>query len=151
MATKPRNVYFPHKRITSDPVGESRTKQSFKKETDINFILAQSEKGLMVTHVNAHQGDYGNFINATDYHTSLNLINAADRSFMTVPASVRAQFNNDPQQFLEFVQNPDNLDEMISLGLANAPRPDPDRPKPEGTPKPPPAADPAPDPSPPAA
>ncbi len=118
----PRSAYFPHKRVTSDPVGESRTKQSFKAETDINNILRQSDKGLLVTHLNAHEGSYGDFINAPDYHTALNRIHAADTAFMEIPAQIRARFNNDPAQFLDFVQEPDNLEEMREMGLAPAKR-----------------------------
>lgn len=114
----PRNAFYPHARVQSIPIGDSRTKQAFKKETDINHILRQSEKGLMVTHLNAHQGQYGDFIDAKDYHSSLNLIHAAQQSFMTIPAGVRSKFDNDPQKFLEFVQNPDNLDAMIKMGLS---------------------------------
>ncbi len=122
MAEKaPRNTYFPHKRVQSIPSGKSRTKQSFQKETDINFILAQTEKGLLVTHVNQHEGNYGDFIDAQDYHTSLNLIHDAQASFLSIPASIRAKFDNDPAKFLEFAQNPDNSAELIEMGLANEP------------------------------
>lgn len=142
-----RNVFYPHRRVTSDPIGPSRTKQSFKKETDINFILAQSEKGLLVTHLNAHQGSYGDFIAAPDYHTALNRIHDADAAFMTIPASIRARFNNDAAQFLAFAQDTDNLAEMREMGLASPqapnasteapPQPDPATPAPDAPAAPP--------------
>jgi hypothetical protein len=40
--------------------------------------------------------------------------------FMSLPAKIRSRFQNDPGAFLDFVQNPENRDEMIELGLAKA-------------------------------
>lgn len=114
----PRNVYHPHKRVQSIPTGPSRTKQAFAKETDINHILRQAEKGLLVTHVNAHQGQYGDFTTAPDYHSALNQIKDAQDMFSSIPADIRAQFHNDPAEFLDFAQNPENLAEMRDMGLA---------------------------------
>ncbi len=98
--------------------GHSRTKQSFKDETDINLIMARHKASGVIDHLNTHQGDYGNFIGYQDYHTSLNQILEAEDAFLTIPAKTRSIFDNDPGKFLAFVQNPDNLDEMIELGLA---------------------------------
>lgn len=115
---KPRSAYFPHKRVQNDPGGDSRTKQAFREETDINNILRKHEKGLLLDHLNEHQGQYGNFIDAPDYHTALNRIHEAEAAFMTIPAEIRAQFNNDPAQFLAFAQDPENIEEMREMGLA---------------------------------
>lgn len=144
----PRNVYYPHKRVTSDPDGESRTKQAFKDEVDINNILRKHEKGLLVDHVNKHQGQYGDFIVAGDFHNHMNLISEAQEAFMSIPAEIRANFDHDPAKFLEFAQDADNLDSMIDMGLA-PPKPATDTPAaptadptadPTATPAEPPAA-----------
>ena len=37
---------------------------------------------------------------------------------MTMPADVRARFNNDPALFVDFCSDEANLDEMRKLGLA---------------------------------
>lgn len=123
-STTPRNHYFPHKRVFAPISGDSLTKQAHKDETDINHILRKAEKGLLVTHLNQHQGNYGNFIDAQDYHTSLNLIHEATDAFMSIPADVRAKFSNDPQEFLEFAQDPENIDAMREMGLAPPPTPE---------------------------
>jgi len=121
------SAYRPHDRVQNDPGGDSRTKQAFQQETDINNIMRQHEKGLLVDHLNAHRGDYGDFIDAPDYHTALNRIHEADKAFMTIPAHIRAEFNNDPAEFLDFAQNPDNLDDMREMGLAPPERPGADK------------------------
>lgn len=143
----PGNAYTPHERVTSDPHGKSRTKQAFKDEVDINNILRKHEKGLLTDHLNAHQGEYGNFINAPDYHTAMIRIREADESFMTIPAEIRATFDHDPAKFLAFAQDPDNLDAMIDMGLAPAKQqkdaPDPPAAPPAAPPADPPADPPA--------
>lgn len=92
------------------------TKQSFRDECDINNIMKKFEKGQMVNHVNKHRGSYGDF-DVVDYQSAMNTIISAQESFASLPAKVRARFNNDPAGFLEFVGNPDNRDEMVKLGL----------------------------------
>jgi phage internal scaffolding protein len=101
--------------------------------------MRKYEKTGMIDHLNTHQGDYRNFIEAPDYHTSMNLIREAGEAFMTIPAGIRAKFANDPAQFLAFVQNPDNHDQMVEMGFAKA-RPlaekaPPEPEKPSGPPK----------------
>lgn len=132
MTIAPGNAFNPHDRVTADPVGKSRTKQAFKDEVDINEILRKHEKGLLTDHLNEHQGQYGDFIIAGDFHSHMNLIKEAENAFMTIPAEIRAKFNNDPAEFLAFAQDPEKLDEMRKMGLAP-----PDRPK---TPREPPMA-----------
>ncbi len=96
----------------------SRAKQSFKQECDINQIMKKFKKTGLITHTNTHKGNYGDFIGATDYHNSLNQIHAAQDAFATVPSEIRAKFDNDAGLFLDFVQDPENRDEMIEMGLA---------------------------------
>lgn len=101
-------------------VDDGLTKQSFAAECDIKTIMARFEKTGRIDHLNKFQGDYSDFSDATDYHESLNAVMAADEMFMTLPADVRFKFENDPGRFLDFVNNPDNLSEMVDLGLAVA-------------------------------
>ncbi len=113
-------MFHPHDRVQLDP-GEGRTKQSFSEESNINIIMAKYEKTGMLDHLATHQGRYGDFIGGPDYHQALSALRAADEAFETIPAGVRARFDNDPAKFLSFVQDPENLDEMIKMGLAKAP------------------------------
>lgn len=95
----------------------TRTKQSFTEECNINNIMARFEKTKVVEHLNQNQGNYGDFTNVTDYHTSLNAVIAAQTSFNSLPAQLRATFQNDPGKFYDFVNNPENIDEMRKMGL----------------------------------
>ncbi len=112
------SFYRPHPRVSFETRGESRTKQSFQDETDINTIMAKFERTGLLEHVNNFNGDYGDYTDVpTDYHAAMNQVIEADAMFQTIPAKIRAQFNNDPGTFLAFADDPQNEDQMRSLGL----------------------------------
>jgi phage internal scaffolding protein len=95
----------------------SLTQQQFAEEADINTIVNRFLKtGVMPTPNTFPQ--YVDFEGIFDYQSAMNLVRAADESFMRMDAKVRSRFNNSPQEFLEFFANPENADEAIRLGLA---------------------------------
>lgn len=114
-----QSAYHPHDRVQLDP-GPGLTKQSFAKESNINLIMAKYEKTGILDHLNTHEGKYDNFIGYPDYHTAMNQIRQAGEMFMSIPAGVRAVFDNDPAKFLEFAQDPENHDDLVEMGLARA-------------------------------
>ncbi len=94
------------------------TKQSFKDECNINKIMDKFQKSGAITHFAKNAPTYGDTTSPM-LHDALNIVADAESMFEELPSAIRKKFNNDPGQFLEFVQNPDNLDEMRELGLAN--------------------------------
>ncbi len=136
---KMKIAYQPHDPVRLVFTQPTMTKQSFADECDVNNIMKRFEKTGVLDHLNTHQGDYADFIGVEDYKTSMDRIQAATAAFMTIPARIRAQFDNDPAKFVAFAEDPDNLDAMVDLGLANKPitaSPD-DAIIPPGTPVPP--------------
>ena len=101
--------------------GETHVKQSSRDECNINYIMKKYEKSGLVTHTAQYEGRYGDFIGAPEYHEAMNAVVHADNMFMSIPASVRKRFGNDPAEFLAFAQNPENAEELISMGLAKRP------------------------------
>lgn len=98
---------------------ETLTKQSFAEETDINVIVNRFMKtGYLPTAIN--MPTYGDFADAPDYHTALNLIQAAEEAFYDLPAELRARFENDPGQLMAFLEDPANQAEAVELGVAQA-------------------------------
>lgn len=96
----------------------SMTKQEFKEECDINRIMSRYiQTGELPPAVAV--GSYGDFSDAVDFMTAQNIIKTAEAQFMALPGEVRARFNNDPAQMLDFVHNKDNADEARKLGLLN--------------------------------
>lgn len=104
-----------------DPDACSLTQQHFKDECDVNKIMEKFRKTGVITHVRNVQGHYGDFSVLPSYHEAKNAILAADDMFMSLPAEIRARFDNDAGDFLDFTQNPANKDEMIALGLIPKP------------------------------
>jgi len=98
----------------------SRTKQSFKEECDINTIVRKFGVTGLVP-VPSKLPTYGDFTGVIDYQTALNAVKAADDVFEALPSALRKRFDNDPQKFVEFCENPDNLKELQDLGLATKP------------------------------
>ncbi|WNK14391.1 MAG: internal scaffolding protein [Microvirus sp.] len=91
--------------------------QSQRDEADINNIVRMfGVTGKIPESVRVPT--YGDFSMVEDYQTAIHAIREAEASFMQMPADTRARFENDPQQFLEFCENPNNLEEMRKLGLA---------------------------------
>lgn len=104
--------------VSTEP---SMTKQAFKEECNVNTILAKYKKTGMIEHLNRAQGQYGDYSQYADYQTAVNQVMAAETLFSGLPATLRSRFKNDPQEFLDYVQDPSNEKEMIELGLARAP------------------------------
>lgn len=97
--------------------GDGLTKQAFRDESNINNIMAKYKTTGLIDHVSKHAGNYGDYTDVVDYQTAMNTVIAAQDMFMSIPSNIRARFGNDPGQFLEFVSNPDNREEMAKLGL----------------------------------
>lgn len=100
--------------------GDSMTEQHHKDSCDINFILRKYQSSGILTHYNEFEGNYGDFTDVLDYHESMNKVIAADSMFKSLPSSVRFRFNNDPALFLDFVHNPDNVEELRKMGLTKS-------------------------------
>ena len=94
----------------------SLAQQHHKDECDINNILRQFNiTGLLPESPLSPR--YGDFTGIGDYHTALNRVIAAQDEFDALPAQIRARFDNDPAQLIEFLENSDNRPEAEELGL----------------------------------
>lgn len=108
-------------RVQTVVEGPSRTKQAFKQECDINRIVRRWKADGVLTHVNRFKGNYGDFTGIPDYRECLDKVMYADEMFSTLPAAIRKRFDNDPANFIDFVDNPQNRDQMIEMGLIQKP------------------------------
>ena len=92
--------------------------QHFKDECDINNILRQFNVTGMLPEAPLSPR-YGDFTGISDYHTALNAVIAAEDEFMALPANLRARFQNDPENLINFLDNDANKEEAIKLGLVD--------------------------------
>lgn len=102
----------------------SMTQQQFKDEADINYIVSMYDSsGVMPTFHGdgqaAAQPVFGDFASLPDNAQEMyNRMIEAKNNFDNLPLEVRKRFNYDPAAFLDFVDNPENLDELVAMGLA---------------------------------
>lgn len=96
----------------------SMTKQSFAEECDINCILERARQGMDISSaVNNRVALYGDFTSVPSYQDALDLVNRANGMFMSLDATVRERFANDPSRMIAFLQDVRNYDEAVKLGL----------------------------------
>ncbi|AXH73024.1 MAG: internal scaffolding protein [Microviridae sp.] len=95
---------------------KSLTKQEFLEETDINTIIRRFGLGYEPP-VNQMVPLEGDFSDAPDFRTALDLVRGADEAFMTMSAEVRHRFHHDPVEFVEFFSDSKNREEGVKLGL----------------------------------
>lgn len=95
---------------------ESRTKQSFKEESDINEIVRRfGLTGQLPEGIRAPE--YGDFEGIYDFHSAMNQVAAAREAFEAMPAEIRTRFHNDPGAFVDFCSKEENREEMKKMGL----------------------------------
>jgi len=99
------------------PYDEILTKQEFLEESDINVIISRYRKTGVLPNTFGDVGSYGDFSNVTNFQDAMIKIHEAEDMFMSLPANVRAKFENDPGQFLEFADNPENQDALVEMGI----------------------------------
>ena len=96
--------------------GEGLTEQSHKNETDMNYILKDYVKTGLIKHAKEHEGKYDD-VSVQDFQEAMFIVAEANNMFQDLPGEIRKSFGNDPSRFLEFTQNPDNLDAMQKMGI----------------------------------
>ena len=115
-----QTAYGERNRVTLECPEDVITEQHHKDACSISQILSMYDKTGLITHVNRSTAQYGDFTQVNEYQESLNMVIRAQNAFDELPAHVRKKFENDPGQFFEFATNPDNQEEMVKLGLAEA-------------------------------
>ncbi|UDN67800.1 internal scaffolding protein [robinz microvirus RP_131] len=99
----------------------SLTRQEFLEECDINSLMKRYDM-----HVTGGPGNLlpqnPTYIDFTEIPDNLmdymQRIDDATKSFMSLPAPIRREFDNSAYAFVDFASDPTNLDQMRSWGLA---------------------------------
>lgn len=127
--------------------GEGLTKQSFRDECDINFIMNKWKRTgeIPAAKVGSMRPSYGDFSHPDDYMEACQRVIEANEAFDSLPSFLRDRFSNEPANLIAFLSDPGNQEEAIKLGLAekpeeNPPEPPPEEPPVEDPPKPTPIA-----------
>lgn len=108
--------------------GPSMTRQEFAEECDINSIMSRYDSYLADPMRSIREPSYVDFtVMPSTLMGAMDAFKAAEAAFMTLPAQVRREFDNDPAMFADFASEPTNVDQMRDWGLA---KPLPEAPKP---------------------
>lgn len=109
-------------RVVCDCSGDKPlTEQSHKDEVNINNIVRKHgidmiQKTAMLRTPEMQWDD----VTGNDFQEAMLKVTKAQQTFEQLPSKIRKEFDNNPAQFMDFVQNPENLPRMVELGLANA-------------------------------
>ena len=102
----------------------SLTLQDEKEETDINYIVnkyCDGQKGVSTLDLgNTDIYQYLQFGDATlpgDYETALDLVSGVREEFYTLPSKLRAEFNHDPMEFVQRLNQPKTLNLLQEYGF----------------------------------
>lgn len=123
MATSPQfRTQYTHTNAESDRTAvtfldKSLTQQQFKDSSDINVLFGKYLETGEMPQIEGMQ--YGDFTGIYDFQTAMNAVRAAEESFQTLPARIKNRFDNNPQKLVEFINDPENLEEARFLKLVN--------------------------------
>lgn len=104
-----------------DPKEPSLTRQEFAEECDINMVMKRYEGHAIGGPGNLAPQEpmYVDFSELPqDLLGYMTFMEEAERSFMSLPANVRREFDNNAHEFVAFASDPASLDQMRKWGLA---------------------------------
>lgn len=98
---------------------EPLTEQSHKSEVNINNIVKRHGMDLIAKTALLKTPEYVfDDVTGNDFTEAMLKVTKAQQQFDAMPSQIRKKFDNSAAQFMDFVQNPDNTDALIDMGLA---------------------------------
>lgn len=82
---------------------EILTEQHHADELDINNIIDRYSPEVILASAEGIQASYG-VATSDDLHSMMNRITSAQEGFMSLPAQLRSEFNNDPVELLRSIE-----------------------------------------------
>jgi len=100
--------------------GDSLTQQHMAADADINNIVNRHLRNPMRVPLGnpmaTRQAQFGDF-SSIDFQTMQNAVADIEQQFAGLPARIRARFQNQPYQLVRFVENEENREEALKMGL----------------------------------
>lgn len=102
--------------------GRSRTRQEHRRTQDINLMVKKHKDLNAVEAIKLYQRtdavlQAGDFNMDNDYGAVVARKRVLDRAWLNIDAEIRKEFKNDPQAFINWVDDPKNQDEVIKRGF----------------------------------
>ena len=98
----------------------SATKQSFKDEVNINNILKRYTQTGEID-LKPQALPFTDCTQAKSFSDMCSQISEAENYFMSLPAEVREEFDNDVIEFVDFMSDDNNLEEAYEMGILSKP------------------------------
>lgn len=127
MPTQPFRWRHQYEPDTDEAIGESvaiefkdpsLTQQQYKDEVDLNVMVARM--GLHDGSIPPGSMDprlFGDFTDAVDLRDVFDRARAATEHFGELPADIRRRFRDNPAELLDWVNDPANVQEAVTLGF----------------------------------
>lgn len=94
----------------------TKVQSQHKNQNNVNHIMKRFERGIQPT--GQYQNDYLDMSQMPDPIEALNASARLKGYFSHLPAKTRQRFSHDPAELAKFLQDPNNQDEAVKLGLA---------------------------------
>lgn len=106
---------------------KSRTVQSESDQCDINKIMERFNRSGKLPSMQTIPAQYGD-ARVVDFATAQQIVKDAKNQFASLPAQTRKHFGNDPQAFLNALndQSEDNQKNLLKLGILVERKPTPE-------------------------
>ncbi|QXP08071.1 MAG: internal scaffolding protein [Arizlama microvirus] len=98
-----------------------KTQKHFRNEVNINTIMEKARKTGKLP-IATGKAYFGDFTGMADYQFMQTQIAMAFQGFAQLSSKIRTRFDNDPGKLIEFLNNEENKDEAIRLGIMAKPK-----------------------------
>lgn len=95
----------------------SLTQQQFKDECDIRNILVRFRQTGELPPFTTGEAVFADVSTVPEFQDAMNTIARTTEYFESLPSRVRARFNNNPSEYVAFMNDPSNYEEGVKLGL----------------------------------
>lgn len=94
------------------------TEQAHKEQCDVNKIIRKYDRNGLISHVSRFEAQFGD-VSGLEFKAMQDKVLHAKEEFNKLPSKIRNRFQNSPQKLLQFMDDANNRDEAIELGLIN--------------------------------
>lgn len=97
-----------------------KTEQQHAPECDLEYIISKYvETG---TPIQMQESDFTDFTQQPTAIEAMNSLNRAQAAFYNLPLQIRRRFDHNPGAFIDALKRPELKDELVSLGVFEAPK-----------------------------
>lgn len=132
---KPRSAADQLDGVITEQGGDSLAVQYFREACDVNLIISKIDKGIEPQHLNSRKPEFIDTTQFNSFHDALNVVKNAEETFNQLDVYTQGLVGGDAEQFLEYLDDPENREEAEKLGLLPESKSVPTPPEPPAPPR----------------